>query len=64
MYYEIEYADRIYFSYYVHERKVWLKIFKFKVFYFFTKHKTSKTYSEVTVRILVSSNFCLEDSRF
>jgi len=31
---------------------------------FFMKHKTSKIYSEVTVRILFSLNFCLQDSRF
>ena len=30
--------------------------------YFFLKHKTSKVYIEVTVRILLSLNFCLQDS--
>ena len=32
--------------------------------YFFMKHKTSKTYVDVTVRILFSLNFCLQDSYF
>jgi hypothetical protein len=30
--------------------------------YFFMKHKTLKTYSEVTVKILFSLNFCLQNS--
>ena len=43
----------------------WITKFCFRFpLYFFMKHKTLKTYSEVNVRILFSLNFCLQDSYF
>jgi len=57
--YKIMYASHIYFSYYVHESQNFASDVPCTSL---RSKKTSKTYSEVNIRILFSINFCLQDS--
>ena len=55
LYYKIVYAGRISFSCYVHGSRSFASNSLLR----FTKHNTSKTYTEVTISILFSLNFYL-----